>query len=235
MTTDRLDRLRKAPAYSLAEAAHYLRLPKATLRAWALGQPYKKDGQAKMFHPVLHIADRDRRLMSFNDLVEAHVLSALRRRFQFSLPSLRQALNYTRKHLGVSRPLLDARFLTDGVQLFVEHYGRLINVIDSPGQYAMRQIMQAHLERIDRDPSNAPIKLFLLTRPDEAQKQPKAVEVDPRVSFGRPVLAGTGIPTAVLADRFNAGDTLEILAEDYKVSRAAIEEAIRCEFDLKAA
>ena len=30
--------LREAPAYSIAEAAGYLRIPKSTLRAWLLGQ-----------------------------------------------------------------------------------------------------------------------------------------------------------------------------------------------------
>ena len=30
--------LREVPAYSIAEAAGYLRLPKSTLRAWMVGQ-----------------------------------------------------------------------------------------------------------------------------------------------------------------------------------------------------
>ena len=58
---------------------------------------------------------------------------------------------------------------------------------------------------------------------------------DPRVSFGRPVLRGQGVPTAVLADRFKGGDTLQELAGDYGVSTEEIEEAIRCEFDRRAA
>ena len=40
---------------------------------------------------------------------------------------------------------------------------------------------------------------------------------------------GTGIPTAVLADRFAAGDTLDDLASDYEIQPRSIEEAIRCE------
>ena len=57
----------------------------------------------------------------------------------------------------------------------------------------------------------------------------KAVEIDPRLSFGRPVLVGTGIPTAVIAERYKAGETIAELAEDYHRTSTEIEEALRCE------
>lgn len=40
---------RDIPAYRFAEAAHYLQMPKATLRAWALGQGN--------FRPVLQLPE----------------------------------------------------------------------------------------------------------------------------------------------------------------------------------
>jgi len=43
------------------------------------------------------------------------------------------------------------------------------------------------------------------------------------------VLAGTGIPTAVLADRYKAGESMRDLSVDYECERDLIEEAIRCE------
>jgi uncharacterized protein (DUF433 family) len=49
------------------------------------------------------------------------------------------------------------------------------------------------------------------------------------------VLAGRSVPTAVLADRFKAGDTLTQLAEDYDTLPLNIEEALRCELERKAA
>jgi uncharacterized protein (DUF433 family) len=68
-----------------------------------------------------------------------------------------------------------------------------------------------------------------------AKAAPTTVAMDPRIAFGRPVLVGTSVPTAVLADRFKAGDTLRDLADDYDTSPETIEEAIRCEFDQRAA
>ena len=61
------------------------------------------------------------------------------------------------------------------------------------------------------------------------------VVMDPRVAFGRPVLVGRAVPTAVLADRFKAGDRLSELSKDYDTSTEAIEEAIRCELDRREA
>ena len=55
------------------------------------------------------------------------------------------------------------------------------------------------------------------------------------IAFGRPVLVGKGVPTAVLADRFKAGDTLADMAQDYDTSTQAIEEAIRCELSRREA
>ena len=50
-----------------------------------------------------------------------------------------------------------------------------------------------------------------------------------------PVLVGTGIATAVIAERYKAGESMDDLANDYARERLQIEEAIRCELQVKAA
>jgi uncharacterized protein (DUF433 family) len=72
-------------------------------------------------------------------------------------------------------------------------------------------------------------------RTQPLRNQPCTVVIDPRVSFGRPVVAGTGIPTAVLAEQFKAGDSVQLLAKEYRAEEEAIWDAIRCELELKAA
>ncbi len=59
--------------------------------------------------------------------------------------------------------------------------------------------------------------------------------IDPEVQFGRPVLAGTGIPTLVIANRYKAGESITDLARDYDRPEAEIEEAIRYELELPTA
>ncbi|PYJ79517.1 MAG: hypothetical protein DME69_04350, partial [Verrucomicrobia bacterium] len=48
--------VRELPAYGVAEAAHYLLVPRATLRSWVAGMSYGRDSVRKFFKPVIHPA-----------------------------------------------------------------------------------------------------------------------------------------------------------------------------------
>jgi uncharacterized protein (DUF433 family) len=61
------------------------------------------------------------------------------------------------------------------------------------------------------------------------------VVIDPYVSFGRPVLTRSGLPTVVIAERYKAGESVDELADDYDRERLEIEEAIPCELQIEAA
>jgi uncharacterized protein (DUF433 family) len=222
---DQLDP-REVPAYTLAEAAHYLGVPKSTLRAWFAGQ--------RGFRAVIRPADTKALGLSFSNLVEAYVLTAIRRRHNVALPTIRRSLEFLVRKLGAKRPLLEQQFATNGVELFVDHLGQIIN-ISRDGQIEMAELIRAYLERIERDARGLPVKLYPFMRSQPPREQPRTVVIDPRVSFGRPVIAGTGIPTAVLAEQFKAGDPVPVLAKEYGADEEAVWDAIRCELDLEAA
>ena len=57
----------------------------------------------------------------------------------------------------------------------------------------------------------------------------KPVAISPLVSFGHPVIIGSGIRTQIVKDRFEAGESVADLAEDYGRSAEEIENAIRWE------
>ncbi|HXL14913.1 MAG TPA: DUF433 domain-containing protein [Methylomirabilota bacterium] len=224
---------RELAAYSIAEVAHYLRMPAATLRYWVLGREHATSTGKGFYKPVITPAEHDPPILSFVNLVEVHVLGAIRRQHKVPLPEVRKALNYVTRHFPSRHPLADQAFVTDGLSLFVEKFGQLINV-SREGQLAMREVLEAHLRRIERDPEGAPRRLYLFTRMAKAD-EPKTVVVDPFISFGRPILVGTSIPTMAVAERYKAGETIESLASDYDCPSIQIEEAIRCEFELRAA
>lgn len=224
---------RELPAYSLWEAAHYLGLPKATLRSWAIGQHYGMGGTRHFFKPLIHLPDPERSLLSFVNLTEAYVLSAIRRQHQIPLQQVRIALRYLEREFRSRHPLADEQFETDGTSLFVQKLDQLIN-LSQDGQLAMKALLATYLRRIERDPSGAVARLYLLTRRGAAD-QPRTVLVDPRLAFGKPVLARRGIPTAAIAERYKAGDATDQLARDYDCERQEIEEAIRCELQIEAA
>ena len=216
------------PAYAASEVTRILNLPSATVKAWAFGYNYKS-GQ-KRFQPVIVAADHQKRLLSFANLCELHVLSAIRRHHKVSLFKVRESIEYLRCQLGSSEhPLIDNQLHTNNIDLFVDHASQLLN-ISRDGQIAMRGDFEQALARIERDSKGSPIRLFPFSRPSiSTANQPKAVVIDPRVSFGRPILTSVAIPTEIIADRFLAGDSPTEMAEDYRVEEKEIEEAIRFE------
>ena len=217
--------LRLLPAYTVAEAAHYLHMPSGTLRGWVAG----RSGHSR---PLIDLADSKRQYLSFVNLVEAHVLAAIRRRHGVKLPKVRKALGYVQRQFRVEHPLIGQAFQTDGLDLFVERYGELINA-SREGQRAMKEIIGVYLERIEWDASGLPVKLYPFTRDTRAESapasDPRVVVMNPAVSFGRPVIAGTGIPVSSIYERYKAGDSVDALARDFRLETGAIEEAIRCE------
>jgi uncharacterized protein (DUF433 family) len=224
---------RLAPAYSVGEAAHYLqRMPEATLRSWVAGRYYPVAGRSKRSKPLIHLDDPKKQYLSFVNLVEAHVLAAIRRRHGVRLPKVRRALDYVEREFHVERPLIVQSFQTDGLDLFVERYGELINA-SREGQRAMKEILGVYLKRIEWDAKGLPIRLYPFTRDTQAEaaaaSAPRVVVMNPAVSFGRPVIAGTGIPVLSVYERYKAGDSVADLAQDFNLEISAIEEAIRCE------
>lgn len=232
MGSEKLDRLRRTPAYPFIEAAHYLNMPASTLRSWCIGQDYKVNGKTRRFQPLIKLDGGKCDGMSFLNLVEAHVLAAIRRKHDIPLHKVRDALTFMQTRMKSSRPLVERAFQTDGVSLFVEELSSLINVTHE-GQIEMKELLLAHLHRIERDPAGLPIRLFPFTRSGTGERE-APVQIDPTIAFGRPSLRGRAVPTAVLADRFKAGEPMTELASDFGVTVEVIEDAIRCELDRAA-
>jgi uncharacterized protein (DUF433 family) len=219
-----------APAYRASEAAHILALPFGTVQAWCFGHDYRHaDGRPKRFKRVIEPADARHKLLSFANLCELHLLGVIRRRHRVTLPQVRQAVDYMRERMGEDRPLLSSEFKTNGVHLFVERAGQLFNV-SQQGQQALREDFAQALSRVDYDQRGVAVRLFPYSAPAaRSAGQPPAVVVDPLRSFGRPALVDVYVRTDVIAERFDAGDSIEEMAGDYRVSPRQIEEAIRFE------
>lgn len=155
--------------YAAPEAARILDLPVSAVRNRAFGQSGRLSShQRARFAAVIPAADPQRRLLSFANLCELHVLSAIRREHRVSLPTVRKSLDYVSRQLGAERPLLERVFLTNGVSLFVEHAAELVNV-SQHGQTALRGEFQRALARIERDGRGRPVRLFPFTRSNSAR------------------------------------------------------------------
>ena len=222
--SDKAAKVRNAAAYTLSEAAHYLRLPPATLRSWVVGRQYSTAGGNKGFSPLIKPASLRPPMMSFTNLIEAHVLRALRTEHGVSVKALRNALGYAQEELGIERLLLSPELRAQAGRIFLDRYGELID-LSASGQLALRKVLEAHLRRIVWDETRIPIRLYpFLASADGGDARP--IAIDPRISFGRPVLLSKGISTAAIADRIDSGESVEDIAADYDLDQSEIEEAV---------
>jgi uncharacterized protein (DUF433 family) len=219
--------LRDVPAYPLVDAARYLHLPASTLRRWVNGWSYPTSEGEQHSHRLLDVHRSGRSyVLSFNNLIEAHVLASMRFDHKVAMPRVRQALTWVSSQLDIRRPLLNARFESDGISLFVEHLGQVLDVSTFHGQVQIAEAVRSYLRRVERDPEGVPIRLFPWVRPTSNDK---TISIDPRFGFGRPVIAGTGVPTRVLFEQFQGGDNVAFLAEDYELQAQQVIDALRFE------
>jgi uncharacterized protein (DUF433 family) len=226
---------RELAIYPVDAAARILLVPLSTLKNWVFGATWydKVEGRQRNFERIIMPADPDGKMLSFVNLVEAHILKAIRRKHKVQMAKVRDAIEHLKQSNETLHPLADVDLYASGSDLFVKELGHLLN-ITRDGQLAMKEILHAHLERIERNPGGTAAKLYPFVVPPVRigskliiENKSKLIAVDPYVSFGRPVITGTGIPSEVIAERFFGGDSMSDLVEDFDRPIEEIEQAIR--------
>ena len=215
--------LREAPMYSLPEAARHLGLAPATLRSWVYGRSYRAGGVRRVSPGVIRRPDPADDRLSFTNLVEAHVLRALRVEHEVPMPLVRKALGYAEEELGIPRILISDQLRAAPGEMFLKEYGRLLSLTVS-GQLAMEKLLSQFLKRVSRDVDGIPIRLYPFIAPEVEDH--RVVSIDPRIAYGRPSIPSKGISTAILAERANAGEEIQDLAAYYGLTAEDVEEAV---------
>ena len=216
--TTRYNKLYEEPAYGLSETAIYLKVPYNTLRYWLTG--FGKQA------PIIEPATSGPIRLSFSNLLECHALAGMRKIYNLKLPKVRTAVRKVSEQFPQPHPLVNEVFLTDRKDLFIERMGKIIKVSQGHDQLNLDFYLM-YLERVETD-SKGLFRFFPFVV-EPRSSEPKIIEINPMIGFGKPVIAGTGISTAIIASRFNARESMTALAEEYGCTPEQIEEAIRWE------
>jgi uncharacterized protein (DUF433 family) len=214
----RYNKLYEEPAYGLPEVAVYLKVLSTTLRYWLTGFSKRP--------PIIEPVELNPIRLSFLNLLECHALAGMRKIYNLKLPKVRTALRKVTEKFHSPHPLVNEVFLTDREDLFIERLGQIINVSQRHDQLSL-EFYRMHLERVEVDPKGLFHFFPFVVAPSASE--PKTIEINPMVGFGKPVITGTGISTAIIASRFNARDSVSSLAEEYGCTTQQIEEALRWE------
>jgi uncharacterized protein (DUF433 family) len=232
------------PLYSLWDAAHHLQLP-----AWAV---LAISGRCRP-HPELFLFNAWRKWPNFApnngtcfpDIEEFPRLSFRRLAELFIRGFATQAvwelgrtgewksdywLRIQEIVWTVFESFSDAEsFFSEGqaettVNYFVERFVSRVPTIQPDW---LQKLIFHRQERVDVH-AGVPMRLYPFTR-DPAEDSPRLIEINPQIRFGRPTVAGKGVPTDVIFERFRAGDSSAELADDYDVTTSEVDEAIRYE------
>ena len=195
--TARYSKLYEEPAYGLSEAAVYLKVPHTTLRYWLTG--FSKQA------PIIEPAECTPIRLSFLNLLECHALAGMRKTYNLKLPKVRSALRKVSKDFPQPHPLISEVFLTDRKDLFIKRLGQIVNVSRQQDQLNL-DFYWMHLERVETDAKG--LFRFFPFVVEPRSSEPKAIEINPMVGFGKPIIAGTGISTAIIASRFIARESI---------------------------
>lgn len=202
----------------------YVGLPSGTARRWIDG--YSRGG--RIYPPVIRSRQSGDETVAWGEFVETRLLAGYRNR-GVSLQRLRETVQVLRDELGTPYPLATATPYVDvaGRELVlkiqdadaVDKALRLVVVRN--GQLVLTEPAQGFADRAVFDGQGRGVSQ-LRTEDDTPD-----VRIDPLRQTGQPVVRS--VPTAVLAEGFRAGESVEVLADLYELSFDQVLQAIRYE------
>ena len=161
------------------------------------------------------------RLFSFADLIAFTVARQVREN-GVSDRHLRQGVAKLRSTQGIENPLSSAdviaRLATSGDSFLAQLVDDDYEDIGRGGQGTFQDVIRVHLKRVDFDDTGRPTRWSPVD----------GVSIDPAIQAGTRCIAGTRIPTAVVAARA-ATEYDDDIAFDLDLEVAAVELAIRFE------
>nr|WP_206539153.1 DUF433 domain-containing protein [Nocardiopsis gilva] len=166
----------------------------------------------------------------FIAVIEAYVLRSLRD-LGLSKQAIRDAATTVRERFGTPYGLATQRIATDGVDIFVHYLDSDDLARARDGQRPIREVIRDYLKYIIWDADDDfPQRLRLRQYPDAAP-----VIIDPRFGWGAPVLEGSKVPIDAIVGLWQAGESLETVAEEFGITRDQAEEVCRAALRYDAA
>jgi uncharacterized protein (DUF433 family)/transposase-like protein len=221
------------PLYTVAEAARYLDVPDSTFRSWTYGDRRHSAGRTAVCGaPILTSvpqAAAQSPVIPFVGLAEGLVLTALRRS-GVALQRIRPALSRLAVEFGLEHALASRRLYTDGADVLFDYAddedpdtARAVRslVVVRNGQRVFNEVVEAYLQRVEFGPDGYP---RLIELPAYAVAK---VVVGPDRGFGQPIFRRGGARLEDALAMFRAGDSLEMVADEYGVPLDELEDVVR--------
>lgn len=226
------------PAYRVSEAAKYVGVHPNTISSWH----YRGD-------PILPGRARGR-LLSYLELIEVAFV-AFFRRLDIDMDVIRKARDYRnfakydeprndgtipngRNHsardIEKRYPFASLRFKTEAIRILEREYKSNSSVND------IEQFVSPNSDPWGRTDSGRVEENYQFAEFDYAHGivirwhlagRDSQVMIDPRIAFGDPMVSG--LSTWVILGRYNAGETIPEIMDDFEMSESAVRDALAFE------
>jgi uncharacterized protein (DUF433 family) len=201
------------PLLTARDAARHLRMPESTLDVWIA---QSKSSDVPLVHTVP--ARRGWPRVPFVGVIEAYVLRSLRE-LDLPMAAIREAAEMVRIEFDDPYALASRRIATDGLDIFVDLVDGLVS---TSRQRPIREVVNRYLQYVEWGDEGRPARLQLQQYPDAA-----TVVIDPRFGWGRPILDESKTPVAAIVGLWRAGDSMDVVAREFDLSRDVVEEICR--------
>jgi uncharacterized protein (DUF433 family) len=213
--------------YGVPEAARLTGVSAARIRRWLRGYHFTSSGSPRTQLPVWSpmLPEIDGKLaLAFLDLVEIRFVDAFLNE-GVTWQVLRKAAAKAKDLVGSSHPFSTRKFKTDGRRIFAE-------MEDAEGETSLLELLksQHYFERVV-----SPYLRDLEFEGDEPSRwwpmglARRQIVIDPTRSFGQPIVAARGIPTAILAQAVKAHGSVAEIARWYETDVASVRAAVKFE------
>ena len=214
------------PTYQAKDAAWLAGISPQTLSGWFYGYPQSSGERER---PVFAEGKVRRSPLSYLQLVEVAFVATCRDN-GISLRRIKQTRAYLAAAFHVDYPFADLRLRTAGphivTELEPEAADRLV-IADASGQIVWRTFIEERIDQFDYENSMT-LRWF-----PRGKQVP--IFIDPRMNFGSPMLAASGMPTWVIADAIRTGESDDEIMLDYGVNAAELAHVRSFDPILKAA
>jgi len=218
--------------YTVSEASRLADVSPQRIRRWLKGYEFRvKHGRHRspavwnsQLDPIDHAM-----ALGFLDLLEIRAVDAFISA-GVSWKDLRRIHSEARQWLGTPHPFCTNRFATDGHTIFMElqeknHGVMLWDMRDV--QRVFDKVIRPFLKNVEFDGGKVPSRWW-------PRGKSRQVALDPRRSFGHPIIFREGIATKVLVRSACANNSIEEVAKWFEISPASVRAAIDFEQALAA-
>jgi uncharacterized protein (DUF433 family) len=217
--------------YSISQAARLLDVPQQRLRGWVCGQSGAKGAPLIKAEPP---RVEGRIALSFVNLIEAKFIATFASK-GVSVLSMRYMAEEAQRFLDHPHPFATSwLFKTDGKKIFVEAVEAAAAndpcLYDLKGHnYAIHGVLAKEFKSDVQFSSDGLVGAWF-----PRKVVAPSVLVNPKISFGAPALAESGVPTDALVSAYLAeGEDAEAVARWFDVSVREVNEAVRFEASIQ--